>query len=52
MENIQNNNSEYSYKGYKIPEKFIDSKSGKIRIDALIKSYLELEKMLSNREKY
>tara|TARA_R110002124_G_scaffold287365_1_gene474123 strand:- start:54728 stop:55456 length:729 start_codon:yes stop_codon:yes gene_type:complete len=31
-----------------VPDKFIDQQSGEIRIDALVKSYLELEKKLSS----
>lgn len=32
-----------------IPEKFRDAETGKLRVDALLKSYLELEKRLSQR---
>lgn len=51
VENTQKNENKNSVDTTKIPDKFKDTKTGKINIDALVKSYLELEKKLSNRTK-
>ena len=50
VENTQNQ-TEQTTETTKIPTKFKDAKTGEVKIDALVKSYLELEKKLSNRSK-
>lgn len=51
VENTKNQNEQSTVDTSKIPEKFKDAKTGEIKVDALLKSYLELEKKLSNRSK-
>ena len=51
VENTQNQNKQNDMDMSKIPSKFKDAKTGEINVQALLKSYLELEKKLSNRSK-
>lgn len=44
------NNTNETLKPNNIPEKFWDEKNAVVRIEALLKSYLELEKMFSNQK--
>ena len=51
VENTQNQNEQNMLETDKIPAKFKDAKTGQINVEALLKSYLALEKKLSNRPK-
>ncbi|MAQ71602.1 MAG: hypothetical protein CL565_05355 [Alphaproteobacteria bacterium] len=50
LENDKNNDP-VKQKQQTLPSKFIDSETGEIRIEALVKSYLELERKLSQTAK-
>lgn len=46
-ENLLMETNQVEASNYKVPEKFRDAKTGDINVEALLKSYLELEKKLS-----
>ncbi len=50
MNEINLDGSDNNLKPENMPEKFWDEKNSSVRIDALLKSYLELEKMFSNQK--